>query len=273
MNDPERKASSFQSIVLPSSVLKIIGDLPYTQEDIGMSGAKILLFEDVVLKIRREGGWDTADTLILQFLSPKLPVPKVLAHEVENGWDYLLMSRIKGRMLCDPEVMQRPSLLLECMAQALHLLWSVPAGDVPFDRTLENELAHARSAIESGTFDASGCDPATFGPHGFSSPAALLHYLEKNRPHQDLVLTHGDFCLPNLFTDGQKLSGMIDLGDCGVADRYKDLSLGWRSLKHNSDGHYGPVYPAIDPDDLFIAAGVPKDEEKLQYYLLLSELF
>ena len=81
------------------------------------------------------------------------------------------------------------------------------------------------------------------------------------------------FCLPNLFTDGRRLTGMIDVGGCGVADRWMDLALGWRSLRHNSDGHYGAVYPDIHPDDLFRAAGVAKDERKLRYYILLDELF
>ena len=265
--------SSDKSLFLPSSVRKVVGDASYTLEDIGMSGAKVLVFEDSVLKIRPEGGWDTADTKALQFLSGKIPVPEVLAHEVADGLDYLLMSRIKGRMLCDPWVMERPSLLLDCMAEALHLLWSVPLQGVPFERSLTTELEHAERAIRDGTYDPSGCEPETFGPGGFASPAALLEYLQKNKPKVEPVLSHGDFCLPNLFTDGQHLCGMIDLGDMGLADRYKDLTFGWRSLKHNSDGHYGPVYPAIDPDDLFRAAGIPKDEEKLRYYLLLDELF
>ena len=51
-----------------------------------------------------------------------------------------------------------------------------------------------------------------------------------------------------------------------------DLALSWRSLKHNSDMDYGNIYPNIHPDDLFRAAGVPKDEEKPRYYILLDEL-
>ena len=260
-------------IQMPDSISKIVGGLDYSREDIGMSGASVLMFEDYVLKIRPEGGFDTADTEVLRFLEEKLPVPKVIAHEIENGWDYLLMERVKGKMLCDPSVMHQPSLLIGCMAEALKQLWSVPVDTVPFERTLDLELAHAAKAIEDGTFDPSACDPETFGPGGFASPKDLLTFLQENRPEIEPVLSHGDFCLPNLFTDGQRLSGMIDLGDCGIADRYKDLSLGWRSLKHNSDGHYGVVYPEVDPDDLFRAVGIPKDEEKLRYYLLLDELF
>lgn len=62
------------------------------------------------------------------------------------------------------------------------------------------------------------------------------------------------------------------MGNAGAGDRWMDLALGWRSLKHNSDGHYGKTYPNINPDDLFRAAGIPKDEEKLRYYILLDEL-
>ena len=136
----------------------------------------------------------------------------------------------------------------------------------------ENALSHAEAAIRSGRFDASNCEPETFGPGGFESPAALLDWLKNNLPPQDRVVTHGDFCLPNLFTDGRRFTGFIDVGNTGAGDRWADLALGWRSLKHNSDGHYGHVYPDIDPDDLFRAAGVPKDGEKLRYYILLDEL-
>ena len=95
---------------------------------------------------------------------------------------------------------------------------------------------------------------------------------EYDKPPVDRAVTHGDFCLPNLFSDGKGFTGFIDVGNTGVADRWTDLALGWRSLKHNSDGHYGKTYPNVDPYDLFRAAGVSADEEKLRYYLLLDEL-
>ena len=256
----------------PPSVASVLGASDYQPEGIGKSGARVLLFDDYVLKIRPAGGWDTADTQILRWLAGKLPVPEVAAHEVADGTDWLLMTRLRGKMLCDPEVMSRPSLLLDCMAEALHMLWSVPVGDCPFRRGTEDNLAHAEKAILSGEFDPSDCEPETFGPGGFAGPEELLEWLKANRPAPDTVLTHGDFCLPNLFTDGERFTGFIDLGSAGAADRWMDLALGWRSLKHNSDGHYGRHYPKIDPDDLFRAAGVPKDEEKLRYYILLDEL-
>ena len=257
---------------IPASVSAVLGDQAGKMDGLGKSRARVFLFDDYVLKVRPAGGWDTADVQILHWLAGKAPVPRVAAHEVWNGQDWLLMTRLRGKELCRPDVMNSPTLLLDCMAEALHTLWAIPVVDCPFERTVANNLAHAEKTILSGRFDASGCEPETFGPGGFESPIALLDWLKSNLPPQDRAVTHGDFCLPNLFTDGSRFTGFIDVGNVGVHDRWMDLALGWRSLKHNSDGHYGKVYPNIDPDDLFRAAGVPKDEEKLRYYILLDEL-
>ena len=258
--------------ILPSSIAAILGTQNGKMDGLGKSGAQVLLFDDYVLKIRPVEDPDTADVQILQWLAGKAPVPQVAAHEVWNGRDWLLMTRIQGKELCKPDIMTRPALLLDCMAEALHILWSIPVTDCPFERTVADNLSHAERAILTGRFDPSDCEPETFGPGGFENPQALLNWLKKHQPAQDRVVTHGDFCLPNLFTDGKKFTGFIDVGNTGAGDRWMDLALGWRSLKHNSDGHYGKIYPNIDPDDLFRAAGIPKDEEKLRYYILLDEL-
>ncbi len=257
----------------PSAIAAIVGQLPYQSDDIGKSGAQVCLFKDYVLKIRPVGGWDTLDTRVLQWIGGRLPAPRVAAHVVEDGRDWLLMTRIRGTMLCRPEIMAKPSLLLDCLAEGLHRLWAADTAGCPFTYSCQEELDIAERAIREGRYSPDDCEPETFGPGGFADPEALLDWLRRNAPEEARVVTHGDYCLPNLFTDGKGLSGMIDLGGCGLADPWRDLSLGWRSLKHNSDGHYGAVYPDIDPDDLFRAAGVPKDPEKLRYYLLLDELF
>ena len=257
---------------MPEKIAGILGDAFGQTDGLGKSGAEVILYDDYVLKVRPAGGRDTMDTQVLRWLAGKLPVPEVAAHEVQDGLDWLLMTRIKGQMLCDPQVMGKPTLLMDCMAEALHMLWSVPVKDCPFTRPVKDHLDHAEKAIRAGMFDPSDCEPETFGPGGFRGPAELLNWLRTHQPEEDNALTHGDFCLPNLFTDGKRFIGFIDLGYAGICDRWMDLALGWRSLKHNSDGHYGKIYPGINPDDLFRAAGIPKDEEKLKYYILLDEL-
>ena len=94
-------------------------------DGLGKSSAQVILFEDYVLKIRPADDWDTADVRILQWFAGKAPVPQVAAHEVWNGRDWLLMTRVQGNELCKPDIMNNPVLLLDCMAEALHTLWSV----------------------------------------------------------------------------------------------------------------------------------------------------
>ena len=81
-------------------------------------------------------------------------------------------------------------------------------------------------------------------------------------------------CLPNVFLQQDKISGFIDLGRCGIADRYQDIALCYRSLVNNYQGAYGgKVYPTFYPERLFEKLGIEPDWEKVRYYILLDELF
>ena len=67
------------------------------------------------------------------------------------------------------------------------------------------------------------------------------------------------------------MSGFIDLGDSGVADKWRDLALCFRSLRHNTDGTYGHVVPGLRAEKLFDHLGIAPDWDKLRYYILLDE--
>ena len=67
--------------------------------------------------------------------------------------------------------------------------------------------------------------------------------------------------------------GLCDMR-CGVADRYQDIALCYRSLLNNYSGAYGgKVYPTFHPERLFEELGLAPDWEKVRYYILLDELF
>ena len=260
-------------MILPGCIQALVSGRPYASDQIGLSGSEIRLYDDMVLKIgpRRR---DTANSIrMLRWLTGKLPVPEVLACEEDDERQYLLMGRIRGKMACDSFYLSRPGLLIPLLAEGLRMFWSVDITDCPVTRSLDDELAEARSRVERGLVDVSRAEPGTFGPEGFADPAALLEWLETHRPPADPVLSHGDFCLPNVYLKGERVSGFIDLGDAGVADRWRDISLCYRSLKHNCDGRYGTCYPDVRPEQLFDALGIEPDREKLRYYILLDELF
>lgn len=258
---------------LPESIRKYVEGQSLHPEHIGMSGAQVLYLEDMVLKIEPKTGESDNSLAMLRWLEGKVPVSRVIAEEVIEEKRYLLMSRVMGKMACDVTYLTRPEILVKQLADGLRLLWSVDAGDCPCDQTLDRKLANARHQVEMGLYDLDNVDPDTFGPGGFDSPAHLLSWLEENRPEEDPVLSHGDYCLPNVFFQDGAVSGFLDLGRCGICDRYNDIALCYRSLRDNFNGTHGYSDPGYRPELLFEELGLEPDWEKIRYYQLMDELF
>lgn len=258
---------------LPKAVLPHVAGRSCTLDAVGHSGSTIALFDDRVLKIEPAGRESDTALRMMTWLSGHLPVPRVIASTQEDGLCYTLMTRVTGEMACAPRYMRAPQTLTGMLADALRMLWRVPVTDCPVRQTLDEKLRLARSRVEGGLVDVHDVEPETFGPGGFEGPAALLEWLETHRPPEDLVLSHGDFCLPNVFMEDGHVSGLIDLGRAGAADRWQDIALCLRSLRHNAQGRYGPAYPGFDEGLLLRALGMAPDSEKIRYYLLLDELF
>lgn len=261
-------------ISIPKKIQTFIYGQPYTTDSIGLSGSQVLIFPDSVLKIEENSKSVREAVTVMQWLEDKISVPKVLCCEQDQQYQYLLMSRIKGQMACDSYFLKHPEELLTLLSDVLRQLWRVDISGCPRIRDLDVQLKEARSQVENHLVDIENTEPSTFGPGGFRDPEALLRYLEENRPEWEPVLSHGDFCLPNIFFEKGHLSGLIDLAHTGVSDKWQDIALCYRSLKHNFDGSYGGrVYPDFNPDLLFEKLGLEPNWEKIRYYLLLDELF
>ncbi len=262
------------SIFIPKAIKSIVSDTPYTVDSVGLSQSQVLMFPNMVLKIEKYSRKVDEALQMMKWLDGKIPVPKVLCHEVCGEYQYLLMSRVDGKMSCDEYYLERPNELLDLLSEALKMLWNVEISNCPRRRDLDTELEEARYRVENGLVDVECTEPETFGENGFASPSDLLKWLENNKPEIEPVLSHGDFCLPNIFLDNGRVSGFIDLGDSGVSDKWRDISLCYRSLKHNFDGSFGgKVYSDFDPDMLFYKLNIEPNREKLKYYILLDELF
>ena len=263
-----------KDIILPEKIRTFTDGKAYTVDEIGKSGNQVLIFEDMVLKIEKRSDYVEKQVRIMRWLEGKLPAPKVLAFEIQEYRSFLLMSRVKGEVACAEYYLEHPQVLLKALAQALKMLWALDISDCPNIRDLDAELTEARYRVENDLVDMDNAEPATFGEGGFESPAHLLQWLEENRPERELVFSHGDFCLPNVLLVDGEVSGFIDLGDAGVGDKWRDIALCYRSLKHNFDGTFGgKVYEDFNPDLLFEALGMEPDREKWKYYILLDELF
>lgn len=259
---------------LPERIKTYIGTAEYELDTTGKSGSSVLLFQDKVLKIGREGEETDREIHIMEWLKGKVAVPEVICHEKQKGMSYLLMSRLSGVMACNPVCMNHQEELTAALAAGLKLLWQVDISDCPYESNLNQKLKMARYNVEHGLVDMELCEPDTFGEGGFKSPKELLTWLEENRPEEESVLSHGDYCLPNIFIQDGTISGFLDLGKTGIADPYQDIALCYRSLKHNYQGKYGGgISVEFNPDSLFEKLGIEPDWGKIRYYILLDELF
>ena len=264
------------NIFIPKVIKDFLGDEPYSRNTTGMSGSEVLIFQKYVLKIQPRTIETDNEDGIVKWLGGSIPVPEILMYHVENGKAYTLMSRLDGKMLCEEEFLTSPQRLIRLVADMLRMLWAVDVTACPLRASrLDERLRAARFRVEKHLVNLDNVEPETFGPGGFKDPEELLVWLEQNRPREDIVLTHGDFCLPNLFIKGDKISGFIDLGKMGPADRWQDIAIVLRSLKDNLSGKYngGKAYFEFEPYMLLDELRISMDEEKNRYYKLLDELF
>ena len=192
----------------------------------------------------------------LEWLSGKLPAPEVVAVGEDSEGAWLLMTEVPGLELsafneASPEGKRR---LTAALANALRRFHETPAGGCPFDHSAARELGRLEREIA-----------VREAVLGYALPEARekLETLRHLEPEETLVLTHGDACLPNVMVVDCKLSGFIDLGDMGLADRCRDLERACWSLSYNYGGGY---------DEMFLEAygATEADRAKLDFYRRLE---
>jgi len=161
------------------------------------------------------------------------------------------------------------------LAGLLRDLHALPVAGCPFDHRLAVTVPTAVRAVAADQLDLLDLDPERRGRDAASLLADLL--ADRGRAEaaeaHDLVVCHGDPCLPNLLLDPDTLTptGVVDLGRLGVADRYLDLALLTRSAAATD---LNPQYGAEAARTLLREYGVgDPDEFRLSYYRLLDEFF
>lgn len=263
--------------VMPQQIRQYLRDQYFTLDDVGLSDSTILLTEKYALKISTLSAEALNEAFMLQdWLPGKLPVPSIIEVAKNESHVFVLMERLNSLSAAAPSARKDARQLMQALAQALKQLWSLDITTCPSDQRLSQTLEQARTNLLQNRVDILQAEKETFRPNGFKDPKALLKWLEDQQPQEDLVFSHGDFCLPNIFfsDDLTRVSGYIDLGRAGIADKYRDIALVYRSLSHNFAGVYDnqPITHA-DPAELFSYLELEPDWEKLKYYILLDEFF
>lgn len=214
---------------------------------------------------RAELGELEAEFQRLRWLYGRLPVAEARALERDDDWAYLVQSEVPGRMACDTACAADVPALARLLAEGLRQVHAVSIADCPFDERLDHKIALARERVRTGLVDEADFDASRRG----MTASKLFAELVATRPRdEDLVFTHGDYCLPNVLIDraAGRVSGFVDLVRAGVSDRYQDLALAARSLSYN----FGPGWEPY----LWDAYGLANpDPAKLAFYRLLDEFF
>lgn len=190
----------------------------------------------------------------LEWLRGKLPVPElVYFHEDAHG-AALIMTAVPGSNLThfNNESAAVKRRLATELARALRRFHALEPRGCPFDHSTAREIERLEAQVSERE--------ASVGESlGLRAARVRLGALRAALPEEDLVLTHGDACLPNVLVLGYALSGFVDLGAAGLGDRCRDLERACWSLGYN----YGEGY-----DEVFSSAyGVTEpDRAKLEFY-------
>ncbi|GLV60033.1 aminoglycoside phosphotransferase APH(3') [Dictyobacter sp. S3.2.2.5] len=256
---------------LPSSLRDLLEEANWEADELGCSGNAIYRVGPRYLKIAPyqrvpflgQSALE-AEAVRLRWLHGLLPVPHVHYYAHDDQYEFLLISEIAGLVSCDQTFSDRVPEVLRLLAQGLRMLHDVDASGCPFDCTIATRMEQARQYVEQNLID-----PSEFNREfqGMSVRDVYELALRLRPQHEKIVLTHGDYCLPNILLDRQleRVTGFIDWGRAGLADPYQDLALAARSLTLNFGEQWVPL--------LFEAYGLPDpDQDTLRYYRAMDEL-
>lgn len=255
---------------LPGDLLERLGPAAWHPIEIGQSGARTYRLEaedgtSTYLKIRDAEGPETLreEAYRLAWLKDKLLVPELLDYRQLSDRDILWMSAMPGMHAAADCWKDRLPEMVRALALGLRRIHALNIEDCPFDRRVAACVREAGRRLSEGQVDQDDFDDDR---EGCSAEELYAQLLATVPPDEDLVFTHGDYCLPNIVLDEDLNAGFIDWGRAGVADRYQDIALATRSLSSN----FGPEWT-----DVFLAAyGLEKpDRAKLEFYRLLDEFF
>lgn len=261
-------------VAVPAGLAERVAGYRWARDRIGESGGAVYRLSgkadapDLFLKHGQDAvADDIVDEMVrLRWLADKVPVPvpRLIGRVVAEDGAWLLTTALAGDtawQVLDRAPAQRGQ-VVDALAALLRTLHAIPVATCPFDSGMTHRTWRARRRMDTGLVDVDDFDDARAGWSAEQVWDALQRYVPLA---PDPVVTHGDFSLDNILLQDGRITGCIDLGRVGVADRYQDLAILSANL-----AEFGSVLP----DRLFARYGIDApDAAKIEAHLLLDELF
>ncbi len=198
-----------------------------------------------------------------KWLEGKIPVPKIIFYEQFQEYEFLCLSELKGKTLDDYIDKKKPSEIVSLYANTLKWLHSLQVDKNALVQCLDKRISIAEYNVKNNSVNVSALQIE----NQTSEPNELFRKLLTLKPASaELVFTHGDYCFDNIIFENNKLSGFIDIGNGGLADKYQDIALAVRSIEDNF---------SLEMVDLFYKLyGLDNpNKNKIAFYMLLDEFF
>lgn len=251
---------------LTEKIQNFITDTELKEIGIGCSDSQVIQItknNDIYyLKIAKKGLL-TKEYNALKWLYGKLPVPEIILYDDESENEYLITKAITGEMVCSEKYLKEPNMAIKIIKEAFDSIYSIDISDCPLDVSNHYKLSLVKRNVECKLVKDSNLTEETIKK--FGSVEGLLKYLIDNQFEEELCFSHGDTSLPNVFGLNDRFSGFIDVGECGIADKWFDLAICEKSIIRN----FGEQYVSKFYEELSI---IP-DRKKIEYYLLMMELY
>lgn len=192
---------------VPAGLAAAVSGRTWFRDSVGESGCAVHRLageggSDLYLK---SGSGPQLDDLVdemvrLRWLAAHLPVPPLHGFVLERDSGWMLTARLPGRTAY--QILEDDPAMAPALAVSLaHFL----------------RLAAARDRVDAGLVDETDFGDARIG---MSAEQVWAEMMAGRPPTFDRVVTHGDFSLDNLLVVEGTVTGCIDLGRVGIADRW-----------------------------------------------------
>lgn len=255
---------------LPENLVERLKNYHWQKVNIGWSRSEIhkltqLKKPTLFLKIKNYSDdlFFNKEYEMLKWLKDKISVPEVIYQSNNTDYEFLLLTEIPGKV--SHEVFSRADIEtnLKILAKGLQSFHVIPMGGCPNEVDVDKMIQHAKERLEQGLINDENFDIRW----KHKTPDELFEDVKRLMPKEiDKVVTHGDYCLPNVLINNNELSGFVDLGFAGINDRYYDLAaISW-SISYNFGQKWLPYF--------FEQYGINYDEidrERMLFYQKLNE--